>query len=234
METYYQHVIFLTGLTAVMAMLPAMYFYRQDRVQRIAGGVWPRDFGEKLKPGEIVLLLVTGAGLAQYGNIIVNILNSVINYTAYQESMEKMTDGKGIFMMIFWMGIIAPAAEEMIFRWLVYLRLRDYLRVGAAVVISAVMFGMYHGNIVQAIYASLLGAAFAYILEKSKNLWSSVCLHIGANVWSLLLGEYGVELFSSEKGARVLLLIYMLLLIIMVYGLNYFGEKSKRKSCVAS
>lgn len=52
-------------------------------------------------------------------------------------------------MMIFWMGIIAPAAEEMIFRWLIYLRLRDWLKMPVAAVISGLIFGIYHGNIVQ-------------------------------------------------------------------------------------
>lgn len=51
--------------------------------------------------------------------------------------------------MIFWMGIVAPAAEEMIFRWLIYLRLRDWLKMPVAAVISGLIFGIYHGNIVQ-------------------------------------------------------------------------------------
>lgn len=33
--------------------------------------------------------------------------------------------------------------------------------------ISGLIFGIYHGNIVQGIYASILGTAFAWILEMS-------------------------------------------------------------------
>lgn len=77
------------------------------------------------------------------------ILQSFINSSTYQESMTRITEGKSLLMMIFWMGIIAPAAEEMIFRWLIYLRLRDWLKLPVAAVISGLIFGIYHGNIVQ-------------------------------------------------------------------------------------
>ena len=47
-------------------------------------------------------------------NFLMAILQSFINSSAYQESMTRITEGKSLLMMIFWMGIIAPAAEEMI------------------------------------------------------------------------------------------------------------------------
>lgn len=134
-------------------------------------------------------------------------------------------------MLLLWMGIVAPVAEEMIFRWLVYLRLRDYLRVGAAVVISAAAFGIYHGNLPQAIYAGLVSAVFAYLLEKSGNLWSCVLLHIGANTWSLILSEYGLFLLVRDYGPQMLLCLYTGLSVIMVIGVIYFADKgNKRKS----
>ena len=40
-ETYYNYTIFLTGLTGILAMIPALYFYRRDKVRRIAGGLIP-------------------------------------------------------------------------------------------------------------------------------------------------------------------------------------------------
>ena len=124
-ETYYNYTIFLTGLTGILAMIPALYFYRRDKVRRIASGLIPAQKKVPLSISETVLLLLAGAGFAQYGNFLMAILQSFINSSTYQESMTRITEGKSLFMMIFWMGIVAPAAEEMIFRWLIYLRLRD-------------------------------------------------------------------------------------------------------------
>lgn len=152
------------------------------------------------------------------------ILQSFINSSAYQESMTRITEGKSLLMMIFWMGIIAPVAEEMIFRWLIYLRLRDWLKMPVAAVISGLIFGIYHGNIVQGIYASILGTAFAWILEMSGNIYSSMLLHIGANIWSLLISEYALDLYSMKYGVQILILIYLILLISVVYCLTHFEK----------
>ena len=152
------------------------------------------------------------------------ILQSFINSSAYQESMTRITEGKSLLMMIFWMGIIAPAAEEMIFRWLIYLRLRDWLKMPVAAVISGLIFGIYHGNIVQGIYASILGTAFAWILEMSGNICSSMLLHMGANIWSLLISEYALDLYSMKYGVQILILIYLILLISVVYCPTHFEK----------
>lgn len=228
-DAVYKYTILMTGITALLTIVPSVYFYRRDRICRIEGGLVPSAGGSSLALKECILLLITGAGLAQYGNIIAGLAQIFLKSTIYQENMEKMTDGKSFLMLVFWMGILAPIAEELIFRWLIYLRLRDYFKVAAAAVISALIFGIYHGNAVQAIYASLLGAAFAYILEVSGNLWSSVLLHIGANIWSLTLSEYGTRLLAQKFGVQILLFIYIILLTGMVSGVIYFTDRGKKR-----
>lgn len=228
-ETIYQYTILMTGITALLAMLPSLYFYRRDKVCRMAGGVIPSQSGSSLNWKEGVLLLITGAGLAQYGNLIAGLLQIFLKSTVYQESMDKITEGKSFLMLVFWMGIIAPIVEEIIFRWLIYLRLRDYLRVTGAAAISALIFGIYHGNVIQAVYASLLGVAFAYILEASGNLWSCVLLHIGANIWSLILSEYGERILKFENGPQILLVLYLVLLAGVIGGISHFINKGNRR-----
>ena len=110
----------------------------------------------QLKIPEMLLLLGMGAAFSQFANMLVGILQSVLNYQEYQESMDQLMEGKQMWFLILSMGIIAPLAEEIVFRWLIYLRLRDYMRMGAAAVISGLIFGIYHGNLVQAVYASFL------------------------------------------------------------------------------
>ena len=58
------------------------------------------------------------------------------------------------------MGIAAPFAEEVIFRWLVFLRMRDNMRVITAALFSGLTFGIYHMNLLQGVYATIMGFAF--------------------------------------------------------------------------
>ena len=86
-------------------------------------------------------------------------------------------------MMIFWMGIIAPAAEEMIFRWLIYLRLRDWLKMPVAAVIS--------------------GADIWYLSRKyragniCKYPWNCICMDTG-NEWKYL------QQYAASYGSQYL------------------------------
>ena len=162
-ESYYSYTLVITGLTGVLVMFPAVYFYRKDCIGRLIGGLTSIE-EQRLSVPEMLLLLAAGAGFAQYANVLVAILQNWIS-SSYGETMTKITSGKSLFMMIFWMGIVAPIAEEMIFRWLVYLRLRDHFSVLVSAVISAAFFGIYHGNVLQAVYAFILGGLFAWFLE---------------------------------------------------------------------
>ena len=169
-----------------------------------------------------------GAAFSQYANMFVGMLQSVLNYKEYQETMDQMTAGKSMWFLIICMGVIAPLAEEIVFRWLIYLRLRDYVRMGAAMVISGLIFGIYHGNLVQAVYAGILGMIFAYFLEISGCLWGSVLLHMGANIWSLVSPD--LVSWMLQKNPMYILIMLFTLILILVYGIPYFQARAKGRT----
>lgn len=230
-EIYNENRILLTGLAGFCVMPFALYFYKRDHARRMAGGLLPGTGENHLSFWDGILLLVLGAGAAHFFNVVVNILQIFIDASAYQEEMALVTEGKSLLMMVFWMGIVAPVSEEMVFRWLVYLRLRDYMRVGGAAVISGVIFGIYHGNLLQGIYAAVLGTIFAYVLEMTGNLLSTVLLHIGANVWSVCISELAVRI-TDERALSLLgsgiLVLFVLAAAIYVYFLQRGRKRKKR------
>lgn len=223
-EAYYNNAILLTGLTGLITMIPCLYFYKKDRRARIAGGLVTGQKPNRLSIGECGLILVMGAGFAQFANMFVNMIGSFLNAEEYQETMSQLADGKSMFFLIVCMGIIAPLAEEIVFRWLIYLRLRDYMRSGEAIVISGLFFGIYHGNLVQGVYASILGCFFAYFLEQTGSLWTSVLLHMGANIWSLVLPELAAWLLDRYPMGIAVMLV--LLLTGMCAGISYFRNRT--------
>ena len=52
--------------------------------------------------------------------------------------------------------IAAPVVEEILFRGIVLRSIRKFSPVWASILISSVLFGVYHLNIVQAAYATLM------------------------------------------------------------------------------
>ena len=223
MDVYYEQVVLLTGLTGILSMIPCLWFYSRDRIARKHGGLVLPQKPWKLDLPEIILFLGMGAAFSQYANMFVGMLQSVLNYKEYQETMDQMTAGKSMWFLIICMGVIAPLAEEIVFRWLIYLRLRDYMRMGFAMVISGMIFGIYHGNLVQAVYAGILGMVFAYFLEISGCLWSSVLLHMGANIWSLVSPD--LVNWMLQKNPMYILIILSALILTLLYGISYFRTR---------
>lgn len=209
-------------------MLPCLWFYSKDRIARRNGGLVLAQKPWKLDLTEMILFLGMGAAFSQYANMFVGLLQSVLNYQEYQETMDQMTSGKSMWFLILSMGVIAPLAEEIVFRWLIYLRLRDYVRMGAAMVISGLIFGIYHGNLVQAVYAGILGMIFAYFLEISGCLWGSVLLHMGANIWSLVSPD--LVSWMLQKNPMYILIMLFALILILVYGVPYFQARAKGRT----
>ena len=116
----------------------------------------------------------------------------------------------------------------MIFRWLIYLRLRDHFSVLVSAVISAAFFGIYHGNVLQAVYAFVLGGISAWFLEMGGNKWTSVLMHIGANTWILIFSEYAQTLVE-KAGAGSLLMIYGVFAATMIGGYQYFARRGEKR-----
>ena len=79
-------------------------------------------------------------------------------------------------------GILTPFTEEIIFRGIIYNRIRKYFPVPVAICVSALIFGCFHGNAVQMIYAILMGFSLALVYECYGRMAAApVLFHCGAN-----------------------------------------------------
>lgn len=79
-------------------------------------------------------------------------------------------------------GLVSPVSEELVFRWLMFGRMREIYHPNLVIIVSALFFGLYHGNLLQGIYAFLMGLLLAVVYEWSKNLLAPIALHMGANI----------------------------------------------------
>ena len=65
---------------------------------------------------------------------------------------------------------------------IIYNRMKRCFSVKLAVPLSALLFGLYHGNTVQALYGFLLGVIIAIVYERSESFAAPVIFHAVANV----------------------------------------------------
>lgn len=192
-----------TGVTGILTIPIACWLIKLDNRQ--TGFYRQRAFQKRLRPGEVIWMLLLGISVCHLANMLLAVLQITRLFPGYEELSEQVFTGQSFFSMILWVGIVAPIAEELIFRGLIFRRLLDDMRLGWAIGISAFLFGAYHGNVLQFLYAGVLGACFAYCYYRLGNLWAPILLHIGANSWSVILTKLAEKTESAQLGYFLLL-----------------------------
>lgn len=193
-ENYSENYTMLQTIAAAVS-LPVLYgFYRKDQMmftvfqQRMANAREGMAKGTKVSYAVCAFLCGALAGLT---------LNNVIGATGltelsegYQNVTAQFFAGNILFEIV-GIGILVPLVEELLYRGIVYARLSDWIGLMPAAVVSALIFGGLHLNLVQFIYAFLMGLFMVYLLEKLHGLYGAVLGHIGANLVTVLRTETG-------------------------------------------
>jgi membrane protease YdiL (CAAX protease family) len=95
------------------------------------------------------------------------------------------------------MGLLVPFLEEIIFRGVVFDRLRKTTKLPVALVLQALIFGISHLNVLQGTYTFVFGIAVGLIYLWSGSIWAAVAVHIAYNltsvIFSYLLGDAEVR-----------------------------------------
>ena len=121
-------------------------------------------------------------------NLVITLIINLIPQSfveKYNASVGLATTGN-IWLMIIATGIMGPIAEEITFRHFI---LQPNRRVSDkyAIIISALSFGIMHGNIIQGAYTFILGLYFAKEDLKENNLMPSLIMHMTINTSSVLI-----------------------------------------------
>lgn len=84
--------------------------------------------------------------------------------------------------------IAAPIVEEIIFRGLILSRLKKAMKTWVAILISSLLFGLVHGQLLWMTYAFVLGMVFAAVAESAQSVTAAILFHMAFNAVSLFAG----------------------------------------------
>ena len=107
--------------------------------------------------------------------------------------------------------LIDPLVEEFVFRGMIFQSMRRFGD-SFALILSAILFAMFHGNLVQAPNAFLMGLVIGYFVLYSGSLWVGVIIHMVNNILSFAMDLIGTVL-PAEYQAVFTLCIFAFYLI---------------------
>lgn len=142
-------------------------------------------------------------------------LNALLTLTGFADSSQtyqKVADrqyGVAFAVGFILYGLISPLAEEVVFRGVIYNRLRRLYNPAIGIVASGLLFGAFHGNLVQGVYGACLGMLMAYLYERSGKFGTPFLFHAVANlaVYTTARMEGVQEILLTPEGCVVLLAV---------------------------
>ncbi|MBQ8567809.1 MAG: CPBP family intramembrane metalloprotease [Oscillospiraceae bacterium] len=164
-----------------------------------------------------LMLAAFGSALGLQGvSMLFQIIFTMVTGSSGVENMnmDMLSYGgnttKNIVLFLY-MVILGPIGEELILRGMALKNLSCTNRV-FAMVCTSVMFGLFHGNIMQFIVGFLLGMLFAYLTLKSGSIIPAIIFHITNNAIAFIMGV--VQYHATEEFMNVFSYIYLAVLLI--------------------
>ena len=197
-------------VTSVVVLPPAIWMAKRDR--RLYGSLPERAAG--WRSGKVRLQVLKGrvseketpgtdrtaggaaakaaacAGCAAGGALMNALLSFLINHSSltqrFPDMVQKQLLGEGPLLSVTALVILVPVTEELIFRGLLYRRMRLRLSAGAAIVLNTLLFAGYHGNMIQFVFAVPMGLILCVLYEADGSLLLPVLFHAGSNLAAVL------------------------------------------------
>ena len=176
----------------------------------------PRERG--LTPRRMGKLVLEAIGLMYSVNLLTSLLISFISILSGRDMgnlLDNATAGLSLGAMFIYMVIVAPICEELIFRRMVFRRLLP-MGENFAIVMSALLFALFHSNLFQVFYAFVLGVLFGCVVVKTGRIRYTIGLHMLLN----LLGS--VVIFALEPYELATTLYTVLIYVLTALGLVVF------------
>ena len=145
---------------------------------------WVREVfatGRKMTLTDFLMLLGVFVAVQAVFQVIAIVIEWLFNLLGLSATaaMEAATMTADSFSMFLYLAFLAPLAEELLFRGLV-LRVLAPAGKQFAVLASALLFALLHGNVVQIPFAFLVGLVLGYVTVEYSVVWAIV-LHVFNN-----------------------------------------------------
>lgn len=172
------------------------------------GEIWAK--GKPMKAGEFFGILCVFLGGQAVYQVMTTSMELFLNSYGFTmiEGLESMALDMDSFSMFLYAGIVAPIAEELLFRGLIQRTLMPYGK-KLAILGSAFTFGIFHGNLLQTPYAFLVGLVLGYVAAEYSIGWAMVLHMINNLVIADILTRLTMGLDEMAAGLIVSAIIWI-------------------------
>lgn len=202
-ELINQNVYIPLGLGALISIL-IFYLMLKNKEE----GFSVRCKFKKVKPKFLVNVIVMALSLGALSTSLVYLFGDKFkSYSEVSKTLGASLDSIGGIIVII---LIVPIAEEILFRGVIFNELKKEFNIIVSVIIQALFFAVAHGNVLQGIYAFVLGSFAAVIYLWSDSIISNIALHITFNLAGTFI--FPILIYYTSKYVAVYVVLGLLFL----------------------
>ncbi len=115
--------------------------------------------------------------------------NAIVSQLTFLPDLMKQTFDvlQSGWLGIFCIAVAGPVLEELLFRGAITKALLKKYSPATAIVLSGLVFGVFHINPVQVVSAALIGFLLAWLYYRTRSLMACILIHIVNNSFSVWL-----------------------------------------------
>ena len=221
LDLYTKNSIFQSGIDIVLILLGILlpFMLMGKKMHQISGEAEP-VLAEPVKSRSLFIFGMFGCtGCVMLSNIASSYITAIISVFGHELEAPEigMPDGvAGFLITMLKVCILAAVVEEYCLRGHIMGNLRFYGD-AFAIVMSAAIFGLMHGNLIQVPFAMFSGIALGFFTLKCNSIWPAVVAH-GINNGLSVIITYLIKIIGEEKG--------MILYGYAIYALIFIGIAS--------
>lgn len=175
-------------LMVLSVMISILLFYLWYRRYANNGVVEQAYIKDIITYKSIGMFLMMGIGCQFFVSGMLIIIRPLFEtlFSYYDQTINSLFVADPIIVAVY-IIILAPIIEELMLRGILFSRLRHEISFTAANVIQAAVFGLYHWDIIQGIYAFGIGLLLGFVYERTRILLAPIIVHVIINGFGFLL-----------------------------------------------
>lgn len=155
------------------------------------------------RSGSSFSLVLMGLGICQIGEIAATMFGNVLSSIGHAPVMPEVTYSRGFYgvaLAVISTAFVPALAEEFAMRGVAMGLLRRFGD-GFAILMSSIMFGLMHRNLVQAPFAFIVGLGLGFVAVKGGSVWLAVIVHFINNLLAVCFTYLTKNLTTTMKSA---------------------------------
>ncbi|MCH5338979.1 MAG: CPBP family intramembrane metalloprotease [Acetatifactor sp.] len=160
-----------------------------------------------MKGGHFAIAAIMSYALMIVSNVVglvITLVISLLKGALVNNELAEMTQSVSIPLLFVFTVFCAPFIEEFVFRKLLVDRTIRYGQ-GVSIIVSGLMFGLFHGNLNQFAYAFSLGMFLAFLYCKTGKLKVTIGIHMIVNFMGTIASALVLNGFDINEMQEALL-----------------------------